>query len=134
MACMKTWSQWHTPRETAADLRIDALLLCGAILALGLGIAQGRPVLGVADVQVSAVSVQQLDHVHAAVDGPEQGEVASAILPIGVSPCPQQRPGALQAPSVACHHQRCIPLVTPAVQQHLIRQQLCNVGLRWSEV
>ena len=116
----------------AADLGIDALLLCGAILALGLGIAQGRPVLGVADIQVGAVSVQQLDHVHAAVDGPEQGEVPSAILPVRVCPCPQQCPGTLQAASVARHHQRCIPLVTPVIQQHLIRKQ-CNVWLRWSE-
>ena len=53
------------PPPPPPHLWVDALLLGGAVLALGLAVGQRRPVLGRHGVQVGAVLVQQLDHLHA---------------------------------------------------------------------
>lgn len=50
-------SDSDTVRQVEAHLRVDALLLCGAVLATGLGIAQGAPALGAQHIRVSTVPV-----------------------------------------------------------------------------
>ena len=66
--------------------------------------------LGALLVEVGAGSGEQLDHLGAAVDRPEDREVAGAVDKVGVGARAQQRARALEAPAVRGDHEGRVAL------------------------
>ena len=57
------------------------------------------------------VLASHLDHLDAAVDGPEQSEVSASVHKVGVRPGAQEGLGALEPPPVGGAHQGSVPLL-----------------------
>ena len=91
----------HCPPEScrAAYLWVDAFLLSGAVFALCLAVAEGRPVLRSSCIHVNTVLVHKLDDFYAPVYAPEQRQVIALVDVIWVCPGPQQGFAALIAAS-----------------------------------
>lgn len=90
-------SHKHGCLNVNRHLWIDAMLLCGAVLALGLGVAERRPVFGSPGVHVDAILVHELDDFHAPVNCPEERQVVAGVDVVGIRTCPEKRFTALIA-------------------------------------
>ena len=92
-------------------LGVDALLGREPVFAHGLRVGQRRPVLlRRLLVDVRAVLQEYLDELDAAVDAPEDGEIARVVLVVGVGARSEQRLCRFDSAAVARGHERRVPV------------------------